>query len=460
MMASLTTYSATCWREETSWLVRVAELERTTQAARLSEVEAAARHLIGSVTGVEPETVDVVVDLRVPDGIRRLLDAAAAAREEADLMSPEAVTLRRTLAHRLTDHGYGVRDIAVLLGVSYPRAKQLADDPPEVSAIEQAFTRPALQSAPKAHSSYQHEALFYRNDEEFLAGTVPFLQDAVTLGQPIMVALNRPRLQMFQAALKISAQDLALGDVDFVDMAQLGANPARIIPAWLDFVQAHQGKPVRGIGEPQWPGRRPEEVVECQLHEGLLNVAIDPDTPLWLRCPYDAAALSPAISEAAMCSHPAVVRSGHYRGSTSYGGLDHVDSIFRSALPPAPADSVVVEFGADDLSAVRAEVTRSGPAAGLDPERTRALADAVEQIATNSVRHGGGRGQLRTWTQPGAVVCQVSDPGRLEDPLVGRRTPPTLEEQGRGLWMAHQISDLVQIRCTVEGTSVRVFAWL
>jgi anti-sigma regulatory factor (Ser/Thr protein kinase) len=454
-MASLTTYIATCWREGTSWLVRVAQLERTTQVARLSEVDAAARQLIAAVTGVDPDSVEVIVDLRVPDGISRLLDAAAAAREESDLMSAEAVGLRRTLAHRLTDHGYGVRDIAVLLGVSYPRAKQLADDPLELSVIEHDFDRSATPSAPKPHSGYQHEALFYRTDDEFLDGTVPFVKEAVALGQPVMVALVGPRLQMFQAALDLSADTL-----HFVDMAELGANPARIIPAWLDFVRAHRGKPVRGIGEPQWPGRRAEEVVECQLHEGLLNVAIDPDTPLWLRCPYDAARLSPEIAQAAMCSHPALMELGRYRGSTSYGGLDHVDSIFRSELPPAPPHVVPLDFGTGELPAVRAEVTRTALNAGLDLERTRGLTAAVAEIAANSVRHGGGRGQLRTWTQSRAVVCQVNDRGRLEDPLLGRRIPPTSEEQNRGLWLATQTSDLVQLRSTAEGTSARVFAWL
>jgi anti-sigma regulatory factor (Ser/Thr protein kinase) len=454
-MASLTTYIATCWREGTSWLVRVSQLERTTEVARLSEVDAAARQLIGAVTGAEPDTVEVIVDLRVPDGISRLLDAAAAAREESDLVSPEAVALRRTLARRLTEHGYGVRDIAVLLGVSYPRAKQLADDPPGLSVIGQQFDRPSQPSAPKPHSSYQHEALFYRTDEEFLAGTVPFVQDAVALGQPVMVALAAPRLKMFRAAL-----DIDVADVQFVDLTERGANPARILPAWLDFVRAQHGKPVRGIGEPQWPGRRAEEVVECQLHEGLLNVAVDPDTPLWLRCPYDAALLSEEITQAARCSHPALVELGRYRGSTSYGGLDHVDSIFRSELPPAPLDSVPLEFGAGELDAVRAAVTRCALSAGLDLGRTRTLIAAVAEIAANSVRHGGGRGQLRTWIQPGAVVCQVDDQGRLDDPLVGRRTPATAEEQNRGLWLATQSSDLVQIRSTAEGTAARVFAWL
>jgi anti-sigma regulatory factor (Ser/Thr protein kinase) len=454
-MASLTTYIATCWREGPSWLVRVGQLERTTHVARLGEVDEAARHLIAAVTGDEPDTVEVIVDLRVPDGTTRLLDAAAAAREESDLMSAEAVTLRRTLAHRLTDQGFGVRDIAVLLGVSYPRAKQLAEEPPGLSVTEHELERPTLPPAPKPHSSYQHEALFYRNDDEFLAGTVPFVKDAVALGQPVMVALVKPRLQMFQAALDVNADG-----IHFVDMAQLGANPARIIPAWLDFVRIHRGNPVRGVGEPLWAGRRDEEVVECQLHEGLLNVAIDPDTPLWLRCPYDSALLSPAITQAAMCSHPALVELDRYRGSTSYGGLDHVDSIFRSELPSAPRDGVLLRFGATELAAVRAEVTRCALDAGLDLERTRALTGAVAEIAANSIRHGGGRGELRIWTRSRAVVCQIRDRGHLKDPLVGRRTPPTSEEQNRGLWFATQISDLVQLRSTAEGTCARVFAWL
>ncbi len=78
-------------------------------------------------------------------------------------------------------------------------------------------------------------------------------------------------------------------------MTQLGSNPARIIPAWRDFLDEHPGTPVRGVGEPIWGGRRPAEIVECQLHEALLNVAISPATPLWLRCPYDATQLAESV---------------------------------------------------------------------------------------------------------------------------------------------------------------------
>ena len=68
--------------------------------------------------------------------------------------------------------------------------------------------------------------------------------------------------------------------VDFADMRELGRNPGRIIPAWRDFIAAHPRRRsgIRGIGEPIWAGRERDDVVECQLHEALLNLA-SPTSP-------------------------------------------------------------------------------------------------------------------------------------------------------------------------------------
>ena len=62
--------------------------------------------------------------------------------------------------------------------------------------------------------------------------------------------------------------------------------------------------PVRGVGEPIWPGRGAAELVECQLHESLLNLAFEED--FTLLCPYDAAALDERVLHEACCSHPIV----------------------------------------------------------------------------------------------------------------------------------------------------------
>lgn len=310
--------------------------------------------------------------------------------------------------------------------------------------------------ADRPHDSYRHEAFFFHGNRQFLAATVPFLREAVTAGQPAMAAVTAGHLEQLRSALGPQAEH-----VEFLDMAELGANPARIIPAWFRFLDAGltAGRQPRGVGEPIWAGRRPAEVVECQLHEALLNLAVAPDTPLWLRCPYDSRALDAAVLAEAHRSHPVLVGPDGYRGSQAYGGAHHVDAMLAAELaePAVPADSL--EFRIGDLAAVAALVGDHAARARLSAPRTAALVTAAREIADNSVRHGGGGGLLRVWAAADALVCEIRDAGHLADPLVGRR-PPRPGTTGGGLWTAHQVCDLVQIRSTAGGTVVRLLTWL
>lgn len=309
----------------------------------------------------------------------------------------------------------------------------------------------------KAHASYRHEAFFYAGNDQWLAGTVPFIRDGLAADEPVMVAVIAPKIAPLRAALGDG------GDrVRFVDMAELGHNPARIIPAWREFVEQNSagGRPVRGIGEPVWPGRRPVEVLEGQLHEALLNLAVEPDTPMWLRCPYDTEALDPSVIVEAQRSHPLLVEADEYRGSTRYGGADHVETSFGQALPEPTVATDTLVFGADGLRDVRRLLTRTAAGLDLAPERVADLALAAHEIATNSLRHGRGWGSFRIWQETGALVCEVRDHGRIRDPLVGRTHPSLNDEGGRGVWLANQLCDLVQVRSSSHGTVVRLLCWL
>ena len=60
------------------------------------------------------------------------------------------------------------------------------------------------------------------------------------------------------------------------------------------------------------------------------------------------------------------------------------------------------------------------------------------------------------WHDDHSLVCEVTDNGRIEQPLVGRQLPSDDSLGGRGLWMANQLCDLVQIRTFVSGNVVRL----
>lgn len=308
-----------------------------------------------------------------------------------------------------------------------------------------------------AHDSFRHEGFLWSGEDEFLAGTVPFIRQGLEAEQPIMVAVIAPRIELLRAVMGSGADR-----VRFVDMAVLGRNPAQIIPTWREFVAEHaaDGQAVRGIGEPIWPGRRPAEVTECQLYEALLNLAVEPDTPLWLLCPYDVQDLAPDVITEAQRSHPVLFEDQNHRRSTLYGGPRHAATIFESDLPPVQVAGSHRTFGREDLQALRNDVTNHALAAGLSPARSADLALAVHEVTANSVKHGSGKRVLRIWVEHDSLVCEVSDHGRITDPMIGRKTPERDDEKGRGLWMANHLCDLVQVRSGHTSTTIRIHIWL
>jgi anti-sigma regulatory factor (Ser/Thr protein kinase) len=119
-----------------------------------------------------------------------------------------------------------------------------------------------------------------------------------------------------------------------------------------------------------------------------------------------------------------------------------------------------VAFEPASLTGLRELVAGHAAAAGLDPARTADLVLAVDEVAGNSLRHGGGRGTLRIWREEGSLVCEVRDAGRIEDPLAGRERPVPDRDGGRGLWMVNQLCDLVQLRSFPNGAVVRLHLYL
>jgi anti-sigma regulatory factor (Ser/Thr protein kinase) len=167
-------------------------------------------------------------------------------------------------------------------------------------------------------------------------------------------------------------------------------------------------------------------------------------------CPYDTAALDPSVIQEARCSHPVVSAVE----SDAFHAVD-VDVVLDASLPEPDAVTEELAFDTPTVPVVRAFVRER--AAGLEGERLAGLLVAVTEAATNSVRHGGGSGVLRIWREPDRLVCEVRDAGRITDPLVGRRRPPSAQAGGGwGLWLTNALCDLVQLRTSAGGTTVRL----
>jgi anti-sigma regulatory factor (Ser/Thr protein kinase) len=299
---------------------------------------------------------------------------------------------------------------------------------------------------------YRHEAFLYSGMAEFLAGTMSFIRRAISAGDPILVVVSGPKIDLLGQGLGAEARD-----VTFADMAEVGDNPACIIAAWRAFAQAHAGvTQLWGIGEPVYPGRSPAELAECQLHEALLNVAFGDSAPFWLLCPYDLEALTADVIDEAHRTHPFVARGECREVSPSFRPVD-LAAPFARPLPAWPADAACVSFRSGGLRDVRTFVAEHASEAGLDQQSAAGLVMAVNEIATNSVRHGGGQGELRAWSDSHSVVCEVSDQGQISSPLVGRLPPGLDNATGGGLFLANQLCDLVQISSSADGTAVRVY---
>lgn len=293
-----------------------------------------------------------------------------------------------------------------------------------------------------------HEALFYRGPEDYLDGILRFIGPGLAAGEPVAVAIPAPKADLLRQRLNGHQED-----VELLDMFQLGHNPARIIPAVQAMLERSGGQRLHYVGEPIWAGRSPAQIREATRHEALINLAW-PGARIRVLCPYDTASLDPAVLADAEQTHPYLIRDGETFPSEAYTGPD-IPPGCEHPLSAPPTDAATLEFGLEELAEVRALVGWQSGATGLSSDRTADLVLAVNELATNTIRHAGTRGLLRVWEVPDEVVCQIEDPGHISDPLAGRRRPPAIIDGGLGLWMVNQLCDLVELRSSAAGTAIR-----
>jgi anti-sigma regulatory factor (Ser/Thr protein kinase) len=121
-------------------------------------------------------------------------------------------------------------------------------------------------------------------------------------------------------------------------------------------------------------------------------------------------------------------------------------------------DVVSDEFTIHDLRRIRDLVGQLAVGAGVSAVQVPELVWAVNELTSNVVVHGGGRGRVTVVTTVDGVEVAMTDWGSgLSTPTSGG-LPPASALGGRGLWMVRQLYPQMIIRSGPAGTTVTVFA--
>ena len=147
---------------------------------------------------------------------------------------------------------------------------------------------------------------------------------------------------------------------------------------------------------------------------------------------------------------------GVARQSSGYLGAGAAAAPFDAPLPAPATRPRTLTFRAGMLDAVRQFISQHAAEAGLGTGRAADLVLAVNELATNSLLHGGGEGELLFWSDEDMAIWEVRDRGGIDDPLAGRECPGIDRVGGHGLWLVNQLCDLVQVRSFADGGAVRV----
>jgi anti-sigma regulatory factor (Ser/Thr protein kinase) len=308
---------------------------------------------------------------------------------------------------------------------------------------------PAAADVPDgAGGDLRHVALLYRDEAEYLAQVLGFAQSGMARGEPLFIAVPGDKARLLGG--RLSGEP---GELLCCDMADMGRNPARIIPEVRAFADKHAGQYVRFVGEPIWPGRSAAEICEATRHEALINLAF-PRTPMTVLCPYDATGLAPSAIAGARRTHPELLADGRLAAAAGSAAPWEVPPECDRPLPPPPASAEALGFETD-LVPVRRLVASHARRTVLGAERTADLVLAASETAANTLGHTSSGGVLHVWHDEKEIFCQIHDQGMITDPLAGRvRRGP--DGRGHGLFLVNQVCDLVELRTGQAGTTVRM----
>ncbi|SFK74322.1 Anti-sigma regulatory factor (Ser/Thr protein kinase) [Amycolatopsis sacchari] len=307
--------------------------------------------------------------------------------------------------------------------------------------------------AAAGHTGYYHETAFYSSDQELLDVVVPFLEDGLAAGEPVLVAFGPVNQRLLTSAMDTSKLTVIAGEEQYLRPASAIRRYrelfARYVEQGVSQIRVVGDVPHPGVGEPwDWWAR----------YEAVVNHAYD-DFPLWGLCPYDVRITPEHVLADVARTHPHVATpDGGHLDNDGYRDPAGFLPTWRDAPRPGPepgppSAELVGPTAADARRVVRAALAGTG----IDADRAEDFVMAVSEAVTNASVHGKPPVRLRIWPGDDRAVATVTDGGEGPvDPFAGLLATAETRSAGVGLWMAHQICRHVSLYRDEEGFTVRL----
>lgn len=298
-------------------------------------------------------------------------------------------------------------------------------------------------------AALRHHGFVYESDDEYVERSAAFLRDGLEAGEACIVSNTRDGLAIMRDALGPDADRVA-----FFDVSPVYTRPARAVATYYGtFCEQLRSSPsVRAVANGQF-GPSPEDWEEWTRYEAITNLAYA-HLPVWVVCAYDANKLPDSLIEAVRRTHPEMLGDG-WQASDHYE--DPRELIQKLTPEPEPLPELRWFSPDGDLELFRELLARELAGERVPDAKALDMLVAGTEIAANALQYGQGIEQVRVGRADGRFVCEVVDRGRgFDDPMAGYIAPR--KGTGTGLWIARQLTWMVESFHTPRGFTVRI--WL
>jgi transcriptional regulator with XRE-family HTH domain len=182
---------------------------------------------------------------------------------------------------------------------------------------------------------FEHRVLTYGSDDEFIAATVPFLDEGIERSHRLLAVATEAKAALLRDTLGNRSEH-----VEFADWAEWYRSPKEALGRYDAFVtqKLAAGEAwIRVVAEAAWADDADAEIAAWTRYESLVNLAFA-SSPTTIICTYDERSFAPDVVAEARTTHPTVTHGNEATASPTY--REPVDLLLEAHRGPhfLPAD--------------------------------------------------------------------------------------------------------------------------